>query len=67
MVSLTLSVALPKLRPPPCQNGQVCHEADNGQLAILYISLLLTAIGSGGIRPCVVAFGADKFDETDEK
>ncbi|MFS7959680.1 putative proton-dependent oligopeptide transporter family, MFS transporter superfamily [Helianthus anomalus] len=67
MVSLTLSAILPKLRPPPCQNGQVCQEADNGQLAILYISLLLTAIGSGGIRPCVVAFGADQFDETDEK
>ncbi|KAJ0434189.1 putative proton-dependent oligopeptide transporter family, MFS transporter superfamily [Helianthus annuus] len=55
------------LRPPPCQNGQVCQEADNGQLAILYISLLLTAIGSGGIRPCVVAFVPEQFDETDEK
>ncbi|XP_022030935.1 protein NRT1/ PTR FAMILY 3.1-like [Helianthus annuus] len=49
MVSLTLSAILPKLRPPPCQNGQLRQEADNGQLAILYISLLLTAIGSGGI------------------
>ncbi|KAK1416150.1 hypothetical protein QVD17_31938 [Tagetes erecta] len=67
MVSLTLSAILPKLRPPPCQNGQVCEEANTGQQAILYISLLLTAIGSGGIRPCVVAFGADQFDETDEK
>ncbi|KAI3733982.1 hypothetical protein L6452_13441 [Arctium lappa] len=67
MVSLTTSAILPKLRPPPCQNGQICQEADTGQLAILYISLLLTAIGSGGIRPCVVAFGADQFDETDEK
>ncbi|KVI05357.1 Major facilitator superfamily domain, general substrate transporter [Cynara cardunculus var. scolymus] len=67
MVSLTISAILPKLRPPPCQNGQICQEADTGQLAILYISLLLTAIGSGGIRPCVVAFGADQFDETDEK
>lgn len=67
MISLTLSAILPKLRPPPCQNGQICQEANSGQLAILYISLLLTAIGSGGIRPCVVAFGADQFDETDEK
>ncbi|XP_076943827.1 protein NRT1/ PTR FAMILY 3.1-like [Bidens hawaiensis] len=67
MISLTISAILPNLRPPPCQDGQVCQEANSGQLAILYISLLLTAIGSGGIRPCVVAFGADQFDETDEK
>nr|XP_043630125.1 protein NRT1/ PTR FAMILY 3.1-like [Erigeron canadensis] len=67
MISLTVSAVVPKLRPPPCQNGEICQEANTGQLAILYISLLLTAIGSGGIRPCVVAFGADQFDETDEK
>ncbi|PQP95712.1 protein NRT1/ PTR FAMILY 3.1 [Prunus yedoensis var. nudiflora] len=67
MISLTVSAILPQLRPPPCQHNQVCKEADGGQLAILYASLLLGAVGSGGIRPCVVAFGADQFDETDEK
>ncbi|KVH97633.1 Major facilitator superfamily domain, general substrate transporter [Cynara cardunculus var. scolymus] len=67
LVSLTLSAVLPKLRPPPCKNGEICQEANTGQVAILYVSLLLTAVGSGGIRPCVVAFGADQFDETDEK
>ncbi|KAI3763864.1 hypothetical protein L2E82_13862 [Cichorium intybus] len=67
MISLTLSAVLPKLKPPPCENGENCQEPNTGQLAILYISLLLTAVGSGGIRPCVVAFGADQFDETDEK
>ncbi|XP_011008009.1 PREDICTED: protein NRT1/ PTR FAMILY 3.1 [Populus euphratica] len=68
MTSLTLSAILPHLRPPPCKLGeQVCQEADTGQLAILYASLLLGALGSGGIRPCVVAFGADQFDESDPK
>ncbi|TXG56828.1 hypothetical protein EZV62_018141 [Acer yangbiense] len=67
MISLTISAVLPKLRPPPCEGDQVCKQADAGQLAILYVSLLLGAIGSGGIRPCVVAFGADQFDETDPK
>ncbi|KAH7516546.1 hypothetical protein FEM48_Zijuj10G0146500 [Ziziphus jujuba var. spinosa] len=65
MVSLTLSAILPSLRPPPCKADQVCQEASSGQEAILYASLLLGAIGSGGIRPCVVAFGADQFDESD--
>ncbi|XP_022733859.1 protein NRT1/ PTR FAMILY 3.1-like [Durio zibethinus] len=67
MTSLTLSAILPQFRPPPCKGEQVCQQATAGQLAILYGSLLLGALGSGGIRPCVVAFGADQFDETDPK
>lgn len=66
MITLTLSAVLPQLRPPPCELGDPnCKEANTGQVAILYVSLLLAAIGSGGIRPCVVAFGADQFDESD--
>ncbi|GAB2228552.1 hypothetical protein Droror1_Dr00022672 [Drosera rotundifolia] len=67
MVSLTISAIVPQLRPPPCHGGQLCQQATSGQLAILYISLLLTALGAGGIRPCVVAFGAEQFDESDPK
>ncbi|KAG6398941.1 hypothetical protein SASPL_140413 [Salvia splendens] len=65
MISLTVSAVVPKLRPPPCKDGQVCQEASSGQLGVLYASLLLTALGSGGIRPCVVSFGADQFDENE--
>lgn len=67
MVSLTISAVLPQLRPPPCRGEEVCKQATEGQLAVLYISLFLGALGSGGIRPCVVAFGADQFDESDPK
>ncbi|XP_044488783.1 protein NRT1/ PTR FAMILY 3.1 [Mangifera indica] len=67
MISLTLSAILPQLRPPPCEGEQVCQRANTEQLTVLYASLLLTALGSGGIRPCVVAFGADQFDEKDPK
>ena len=67
MTCLTLSAILPQLRPPPCKGEQVCQQATAGQLAILYGSLLLGALGSGGIRPCVVAFGADQFDESNPK
>ncbi|XP_010681571.2 protein NRT1/ PTR FAMILY 3.1 [Beta vulgaris subsp. vulgaris] len=59
MISLTTSAIVPKLRPPPGE------EASGGQLAILYVSIYLAALGSGGIRPCVVAFGAEQFDESD--
>lgn len=67
MISLTLSAVLPQFRPPPCKGEEVCQQASAGQLAVLYGSLLLGALGSGGIRPCIVAFGADQFDESDPK
>nr|KJB71911.1 hypothetical protein B456_011G146900 [Gossypium raimondii] len=61
LVSITLSAVLPSLRPPPCPTQQNCQEASTFQLWILYISLLLTSLGTGGIRPCVVTFAADQF------
>ncbi|PKA55526.1 putative nitrite transporter [Apostasia shenzhenica] len=33
----------------------------------LYASLLLAALGAGGILPCVVAFGAEQFPEKERK
>ncbi|XP_020578034.1 protein NRT1/ PTR FAMILY 3.1 [Phalaenopsis equestris] len=68
MSSLTISATLPQFRPPPCSGGAAlpCKEASTWQIAVLYVSLLLAAIGAGGIRPCVVAFGAEQFGEADE-
>lgn len=31
------------------------------QMVTLYVALLLISIGSGGIKPCVAAFGGDQF------
>ncbi|XP_047043686.1 protein NRT1/ PTR FAMILY 3.1-like [Lolium rigidum] len=69
MLGLVLSALIPSLRPATCSNTATttgstatsCQRANGGQLAVLYVSLLFTALGSGGIRPCVVAFGADQF------
>ncbi|CAI8613783.1 unnamed protein product [Vicia faba] len=58
LISITISTILPYFRPLNCQ------EATSLQLSTLYISLLLTSLGSGGIRPCVVPFSADQFDMT---
>ncbi|GLT76634.1 hypothetical protein SLA2020_482840 [Shorea laevis] len=67
MSILTLSAAMPRLRPPPCGGNQVCKEADGGQETILYVSLILAAIGAGGIKPCVAPFGADQFIDEDPR
>ncbi|KAG2405504.1 Protein NRT1/ PTR FAMILY 3.1 [Vigna angularis] len=64
LVSLTVSAILPHFRPPPCPTQVNCQEAKPSQLSIFYISLFLTSLGSGGIRPCVVPFLGDQFDMT---
>ncbi|KAK9164266.1 hypothetical protein Syun_005168 [Stephania yunnanensis] len=66
MVLLTVSASKDSLRPPPCV-GKVCEPATQGQKAFLFGALALIALGTGGIKPCVSSFGADQFDEADEK
>ncbi|KAH7690618.1 Peptide-transporting ATPase protein, partial [Dioscorea alata] len=66
MIMLTLSAAISNLRPPPCTEKQ-CPQATTKQTTFLYMSLALIALGTGGIKPCVSSFGADQFDEADEK
>ncbi|CAL4908208.1 unnamed protein product [Urochloa decumbens] len=63
MLGLVVSALAAALRPAPCAAAapSTCQRASGGQLAMLYLPLLLTALGGGGIRPCVVAFGADQF------
>ncbi|KAF0903532.1 hypothetical protein E2562_027962 [Oryza meyeriana var. granulata] len=72
MLLLTVSAAMPVFRPSPCNGvgasggaGGACEEAEPWQLAVLYAALLLNALGAGGYRPCIVAFGADQFDESE--
>jgi peptide/histidine transporter 3/4 len=68
MLGLVVSALVPSLRPGPCSPPATpCRRANGLQLAVLYISLLLTSLGSGGIRPCVVSFGADQFDQHKEQ
>nr|CAB3461483.1 unnamed protein product [Digitaria exilis] len=63
MVFLTLSAMVPSLSPPPCaKNATDCQRASSSQIAVLYLSLLCTSIGTGGTRPCVMAFGADQLE-----
>ncbi|XP_050875005.1 protein NRT1/ PTR FAMILY 8.1 [Lathyrus oleraceus] len=42
-------------------------EASQFQMTFLLGALGLVALGTGGIKPCVSSFGADQFDEGDEK
>ncbi|TKY65885.1 NRT1/ PTR FAMILY 8.1 [Spatholobus suberectus] len=64
MILLTLSASAPGLKPSCDANG--CHPTST-QTAACFIALYLIALGTGGIKPCVSAFGADQFDDADEK
>ncbi|KAL4443298.1 hypothetical protein ABPG75_011035 [Micractinium tetrahymenae] len=61
MVLLALSAWLPGLTPSPDEYASPL------QNAALYTSLYIIALGTGGIKPNVSAFGADQFDEADPK
>ena len=60
MVMLAASACIPGLTPGPGQ-----EKANGLQNLILYGSLYIVALGTGGIKPNVSAFGADQFDVTD--
>ncbi|MQM16664.1 hypothetical protein Taro_049620 [Colocasia esculenta] len=63
---LTISTAVPGLRPPHCvPSSSACIPASGGQLAVLYLALYLTALGTGGLKSSVSGFGSDQFDEAD--
>lgn len=59
MVCLTLTSWLPGLTPGPYDDPTWA------QNALLFGSLGVIALGTGGIKPNVSAFGADQFDEKD--
>ncbi|KAL0330532.1 UNVERIFIED_CONTAM: protein NRT1/ PTR FAMILY 6.2 [Sesamum radiatum] len=66
---LAVSTRLPQFRPPPChaQSTTICAQASASQMAMLYASLYVIAVGTGGLKSSVSGFGTDQFDENDDK
>lgn len=69
MLVLTLSVSIPGLKPPTCNEAQLtnCKKASPLQLGVFYGALYTLAIGTGGTKPNISTFGADQFDDFEPK
>jgi len=70
ILGVTLTVSLPALKPPICnQISQVghCNSSATLQLCVLYVSLGLLTIGAGAIQPWAYLLELDQFDQTDER
>jgi peptide/histidine transporter 3/4 len=61
---ITIQAALDKLHPEACGESSCVK---GGIAVMFYTSLCLYALGMGGVRGSLTAFGADQFDEFDTK
>nr|CAD1838703.1 unnamed protein product [Ananas comosus var. bracteatus] len=62
---LTLSSVLSRCDRDAVDGTKCAHSSF--KVTFFYVSLYLVALAQGGHKPCVQAFGADQFDETDPR
>ncbi|CAM6083600.1 unnamed protein product [Calypogeia fissa] len=68
LAMLTVVGSVKSFRPPQCDNMDVtCQHASVGEDAFLYTALYVMVVGAGGVQGTIVPFGADQFDEEDDK
>ncbi|KAK7384985.1 hypothetical protein VNO78_30690 [Psophocarpus tetragonolobus] len=63
---LWLTAMIPQLSPSCDPITNICSSPTAAQLAFLYLSFVLMAIGAGGLRASSLAFGMDQLKDKDE-
>ncbi|KAL3500559.1 hypothetical protein ACH5RR_039652 [Cinchona calisaya] len=65
-ILLWLTSMIPQARPPPCnESTNSCSSATFSQIFLLLTSFVVLAIGVGGIRSSLLAFGVDQLAKKD--
>ncbi|KAI3810439.1 hypothetical protein L1987_20051 [Smallanthus sonchifolius] len=67
-ILLSVQAHLPQLKPPQCNmltDGDRCIEAKGVESLIFFVALYLVALGSGCVKPNMLAHGADQFNRSD--
>uniref|UniRef100_A0A0D9W5C2 Uncharacterized protein n=1 Tax=Leersia perrieri TaxID=77586 RepID=A0A0D9W5C2_9ORYZ len=63
-ILLSVQAHLPQLKPPPCNMAAMdggCEQAKGIKASIFFAALYLVALGSGCLKPNMIAHGADQF------
>ncbi|RWV77973.1 hypothetical protein GW17_00061128 [Ensete ventricosum] len=64
MALLWLTAVVRGAQPPACGHpNDDCASPTSSQLALLFAAFAVMSLGSGGVRPCSLAFGADQLDQ----
>ncbi|KAL0384660.1 UNVERIFIED_CONTAM: protein NRT1/ PTR FAMILY 4.3 [Sesamum radiatum] len=69
-ILLSVQAHLPQLKPPQCNmltDSDKCVEATGFKALIFFVALYLVALGSGCVKPNMIAHGADQFNQDDQK
>ncbi|KAB2062705.1 hypothetical protein ERO13_A10G158200v2 [Gossypium hirsutum] len=64
-ILLSVQAHLPQLKPAKCNmltDGDMCEEAKGFKALIFFVALYLVALGSGCVKPNMIAHGADQFN-----
>ncbi|XP_022861411.1 protein NRT1/ PTR FAMILY 4.3-like [Olea europaea var. sylvestris] len=66
-ILLSVQAHLPQLKPPKCNmllDGDHCEEAKGFKAFIFFVALYLVALGSGCVKPNMIAHGANQFNDS---